>query len=59
MLDEGYLLYNIQCEVGDEMSTLFLCDSWLGGASLEVRFRRLFELDENKLAIVVDMHFMG
>lgn len=41
------------------MSTLFLCDPWIGGASLEVRLRRLFELDENKLAIVVDMHFMG
>lgn len=30
---------------------------WFDGASLDVKFIRLFELAENKLAIVVGKHF--
>jgi hypothetical protein len=53
MLNEGWLLDNIQCEVGDEMSTLFWCDPLLNDASLDVRFRRLFELAKDNLVIEI------
>lgn len=47
MLYEGWLLDNIHREVEDESFTLFWRDPWLDGSSLDLRFRRLFELADN------------
>jgi hypothetical protein len=35
--------------------TFFWTDPWLGGVSLSVRFRRLFDLSNNKLCSVAVM----
>jgi len=40
--------------MGDEVSTL-----WVGELPLELRFRRLFDLADNKLVFVAKMHFFG
>jgi hypothetical protein len=49
VLNERWLLDNVVREVGDGTSTLFWKDPWLGGFSYDIRFRRLYELVENKL----------
>jgi hypothetical protein len=59
LLNEGWLVDNINREVGNGVSTLFWCDPWLDGVSLESKFRRLFELEENKLITVADMKLLG
>ena len=41
--------------VGDEADTLFWLDRWLGDVPFCVRFRRLFELTENKFMSVGDL----
>jgi hypothetical protein len=43
----------------DRSSTLFLRDSWLEGEPLNTRFSRIYELIDNKLAKVVDIHSLG
>jgi len=48
------VLDNIVREVGDGVSTL-----WVGELPLELRFRRLFDLADNKLVFVAEMHFLG
>ena len=52
------MLDNINREMDDGTSTLFWKDSWLDGSSLDVSFRRLFELTDNELIIVVDMYLL-
>jgi len=55
----GWLVDNIWHKVDDGSSTLFSRDSWLEGETLNTRFSRLYELIDNKLAIVADMHSLG
>jgi len=50
---------NIFRKVGDGKSTLFLEDPWLDDVPLARSFRRLFELVENKQAVVEEMFLMG
>ena len=45
--------------VGNVTYTFFWADLWLGGSSLCVRFKRLFDLIENKSSTVVDMFVLG
>jgi hypothetical protein len=59
MLDEGWLLGNIHREVEDESSTLFWRYPWLDDFSIEIKFRKLFELADNELANVANTHFLG
>lgn len=59
LLNEGWLLDNVDREVGDDSSTLFSNNPSLDGSFFYVRFRRLYELIENKLATVADMHVLG
>lgn len=58
VLEDRWLFDNIVREVGYETSTLFLKDLWIGELPLEVRFIRLFELVDNKLVYVSEMHFL-
>jgi len=59
VLDDRWLLNNITREVGDERSNLFWKDSWLDGSSLNISFKGLFELFDDKLITVADMHALG
>jgi len=52
LLDERWLLDNITTDVRDGTTTLLWRVMWLDSFPLEVQFRRLFELADNKLAIV-------
>jgi hypothetical protein len=45
--------------VGDGNSTIFWIDPWLEGQPLMVRFRRLYELADNKLVSMEDMFTIG
>lgn len=45
--------------MGDGSTTLFYRAPWLEGIPFNVRFNRLYELVENKLAIVDEMHSLG
>ncbi|MCI72678.1 C-terminal binding protein, partial [Trifolium medium] len=44
----GWFEESILKKVGDGSDTLFWTDPWLGGSLLCERFRRLFDLSENK-----------
>ena len=46
-------------KVGDGTDTLFWFDKWLGSVPLCVRFRRLFELFENKSITVAHLFSLG
>ncbi|MCH92691.1 cysteine-rich receptor-like protein kinase, partial [Trifolium medium] len=46
-------------QVGDGLDTFLWTDPWLGGTPLCVRFRRLFDLAENKSSTVVEMTSLG
>ena len=59
LLDGGWLQNNIVREAGDGSSTLFRKDHWIRGNTLSIRFHRLFELSEYKLASVADMFYFG
>jgi hypothetical protein len=56
MVEEQWLLNNIQRVVGDGMYMLFWRYMWLVGSFLDVRSSRLFEMTENKLFIVAEMY---
>lgn len=45
--------------MGDGSSTLFCSDPLLDGRQLNVRFRRLYDLFENKLATLTKMNSLG
>jgi hypothetical protein len=46
-------------KVGDNLNTFFWTDPWLGGFSLRDKFRRLFDLAENKSSTVAEMSSLG
>jgi len=50
---------NLRLNVGNDANTLFWLDRWMGDVPLCVRFRRLYELSENKMAIVAHMFGWG
>ena len=58
-VDSGWMLDNINCQVGDGVSTLFWVDPWLEGKPLCSLFPRLYELAENKLVMVAEMFARG
>jgi hypothetical protein len=51
----GWLVGNTGRVVGDGSSTLFWKDPWKEGVPFFVRFRRLYELAENKMVSVSEM----
>lgn len=59
MVDGRWSLDNIDQKLGDEASTLFWKDPWTDGIPLNVRFSRLFNLVENKLASITKMNKLG
>jgi len=50
---------NLQLHVGNGANTLFWVDKWVGDAPLSVRFRRLYDLCEDKLCTVAEMFAKG
>jgi len=46
---------NIRLNVGNGTSTLFWVDMWVGDVHFYDRFRRLYDLSENKLATVAQI----
>jgi len=50
---------SVSKKVGNGLHSYFWYDQWLGGAPLCVRFRRLFNLAENKSSMVVDIFSLG
>ncbi|GAU18484.1 hypothetical protein TSUD_366670 [Trifolium subterraneum] len=57
-LARGWFGESILKKVGDGYDTLFWSDPWLGGSALCERFRRLFDLAENK-GSVAEMTSLG
>jgi len=55
----GWFQECVTKKVGDGSDTLFWLDKWVGSVPLCVRFRRLFELCENKFGTVADMFSLG
>ena len=58
-VDEGWMLDNINRQVGDRVTSLFWVDLWLEGKPLSKVFARLYELADNKLETVAHMHARG
>ena len=54
-INDGWMLDNIICEVGDGASSLFWVDLWLEGKSLNKVYARLYELVGNKLVMLAQM----
>jgi hypothetical protein len=50
---------NVRLKTGNGLLTLFRLDRWLGDVPLRVRYPRLFDLSENKLATVAHMFALG
>jgi len=50
---------NLRLRVGNDASTLFWLDRWVGDAPLRDQFRRLYDLSENKLSTVAQMFAWG
>jgi len=50
---------NLCLKVGNGSSTLFWFNRWLGEVPFQVRFRRVFDLAENKLMTVAQMYDLG
>jgi len=46
---------NVRLKVSNGVSTLFWLDRWVSDVSLCDKFRRLYELSENKFSIVAQM----
>jgi hypothetical protein len=55
----GWFAENVVRRVGNGVETLFWTDPWLGGVSLSVRYRRLFDLAINKSISVATMCELG
>jgi hypothetical protein len=55
----GWFRECVSRKVGDGSDTLFWTDPWLGGVPLCERFRRLFDLAENKSCTVAEMFSAG
>jgi hypothetical protein len=52
VLSGGWFVECVSKKVGDSLDTFFWTDPWLDGLSLWERFRRLFDLSENKSSTV-------
>ncbi|CAJ2670838.1 unnamed protein product [Trifolium pratense] len=50
---------HVSRKVGDGSDTFFWTDPWVDGISLRERFGRLFDLAENKSALVAEMFMQG
>jgi len=55
----GWFQECVTKKVGDGTDTLFWFDRWLGSVPLCVRYRRLFELYENKSITVAELFSLG
>ena len=51
----GWFAERVSKKVGDDTSTYFWYDRWLGDVPFCTKFRRLFDLASNKLSTVADM----
>jgi len=56
---EGWFDDNVRRVVGGGRSTYFWLDNWMGGPPLKVQFPRLFELTQDKGALVSEMEERG
>ncbi|GLT65802.1 hypothetical protein SLA2020_382120 [Shorea laevis] len=52
---EGWLLRELEKDIGEGNDTLFWHDKWCGDVSFREKFNRLFRLSENKEMLVKDM----
>lgn len=59
LVDRWWLFDNINRRIRDGSYTLFWINHWLNGTLLKVRFSGLFDLAENKMAIVVELNKLG
>ena len=50
---------NVNLKVRNGADTLFWFDRWAGEIPFQVRFRRLFDLSENKLLTIAQMFQLG
>lgn len=50
---------NVRLKVGNGADTLFWFDRWVGDIPFHVRFRRLFDLSDNKFLTVAQMFHLG
>ncbi|GAU13344.1 hypothetical protein TSUD_42980 [Trifolium subterraneum] len=55
----GWFVGHISRKVGDESNSFFWTDPWVVGTPLCERFGRLFDLTENKSALVAEMFVLG
>ncbi|GAU44618.1 hypothetical protein TSUD_378960 [Trifolium subterraneum] len=55
----GWFAESVVRRVGNGADTLFWSDPWLGGASLSVRYKRLFDLALNQSISVADLCLFG
>ena len=59
LVSGSWFLDNLRLDIGNDVNSLFWLDRWVGEVSLSVRFHRLFELSENKMATVAQMFAWG
>jgi len=50
---------NVSLKIGNRVNTLFWLDRWVGDVPLRVRYRRLFDLSEDKLLTVAQLNDLG
>jgi len=55
----GWFGNSVRRWMGNGAETLFWTHRWIGGDPLNVRFRRLFDLTENKPITVANMFSLG
>jgi hypothetical protein len=58
-LGVGWFGDSVLRKVEDGADTFVWTDPWLDGIPLYVRFRRLFDLSDNRLSTVADMSSLG
>jgi len=58
-VEGGWFVERVSKKVGDDYSTFFWYDRWIGDVPFCIRFRRLFNLVSNKLSTVADMVALG
>jgi len=56
---ENWYVDNVRLKIGNGLNTLFWLNRWVGDVPLRVRYRRLFDLSENKLLTVAQMNALG
>ena len=50
---------NIVRKVGDNTQTLFWWDQWIDCVAFRSSFNRIFDLADNKMAMVTEMYILG